>query len=192
VLVVVTKQSRKKGADPYQPDIPPSENDSLSPDRDTVHVHVYKSVILPPNTLTGEHIIDRVKIFPRPAPEDTFTITWADINSGTWPDFCNGAKLRLDTPQPSCNINFADLVSIARDLAGQADESREGTPLYQPEIFSNVQTPLLKNGAFVNSSSPAVHLSSGGTVSTDEGRRVDPDYQPSITSDDSSNSFGSL
>jgi len=191
VLVIVTKQSRKKGADPHQPTIPPSENDSLSRDHDTVHVHVYKSVIRPPNTLTGEHIIDRVKIFPGPAPEDTFPITWADINSGTWSDFCNGAKVPSDTPQPSCDINFSALVSIAHDLAGRVGDSREGTPLYQPEEFAHFQTPLLKDGSFFDSSSPAVHLSSGGTVLSDEGRRLDPDYQPSVGSNDSFSSFSS-
>lgn len=194
VLVIVTKKPRGKGnvSEPSSSasTSQPSEQDNLSPDYDTVHVHVYKAVRQPPNTLTGEHPINGLKIFPGPTPKDTFKITWADINSDSWAKFRDGARLPPEAPEPACDINFFTLASIARRLAGQAGDSREGTPLYRPEYTAQVSTPILKR-KFVSSSSPPVHLSSGGTVSSGRERTLDPDYQPSVGSNESCHSVDS-
>jgi hypothetical protein len=143
VLIIVTRKPRKKMTSPSLSD-PASqlpEEDKLSPEHDTVHVHVYKAVKRPPNILTGEHPINRLQIFPGRAPDDTFTVTWADVKSGPWAKFRDGARLLPETPEPACAINFSALVSIARSLAGQADHFRDGTPLYQPE-YTEVGTRI--------------------------------------------------
>lgn len=190
VLVIVTKKPRKNMANPLSSDtaLQLLQEDNLSPDYDTVHVHVYKAVIKLLNILTGEHPINKLQIFPGLAPDDTFTITWADINCGPWAKFRDGAKLLPETPEPTCAINFSALVSIARSLANQADDLGEGTTLYHPE-YTEVATPSLKKETFVDGSSPAVHLSSGGTVPSEKERRLDPDYQPSFGSDGSCDSL---
>ncbi|THW26017.1 hypothetical protein D6D22_10816 [Aureobasidium pullulans] len=197
VLVIVARKSGKKTTDLDRSHATSTFEDGvavLSPDSDTVHVHVYKSIIRPRNvsigedvdTLTGQHIIDRVQVFPSCSPQDTFTITWTDINCGAWSDFRDGAHLPPEHLEPSCDINFKRLVAIANELAGKAVGSREGTPLFRPNVSRPVHTPVFKKENFVDSSSPMAHLSSGGTVPSDEERRLDPDYQPSEGSWDSS------
>lgn len=194
VLVIVKKRPRKKPNKADPPTTRPSENgdENLSADHDTVHVHVYKSVIQPASesrphrTLTGKQVIDRLPVFPSPlsVPNQTFDIGWADIKCGTWSDFCKNAHLPDNTPSPVCAINFASLVSIARRLAGQINDSRENTPLYRP--VNENDTPVSQTTKFLASSSPAPYLSDEGSDSS--GRRSDPDYQPSEGSSGSSSS----
>jgi hypothetical protein len=56
VLVIVSKKHRKKREKYSSSNIPLQsvDEDTLSPHHDSVHVHVYKAVIRPPNILTGE------------------------------------------------------------------------------------------------------------------------------------------
>ncbi|KAL1305511.1 hypothetical protein AAFC00_002380 [Neodothiora populina] len=178
VLVIVTKKSGNVAIPSLSGSASQIPEDTLSPDTDTVHVHVHKAIQRPPDILTGERSIDRLQIFPDIARNDTFTITWADINWGSWTNFCEGAKIRPNTPEPICQIDFSALVTIARDLAGQADDFGDGAPLYQP-VYTELGTPCLKKETYLDSSSPAPHLSSGGTLSSNEERKLDPDYQPS-------------
>lgn len=177
VLIIVTKKPRDNMA------VARSlleEDDSLSQDRHIVHVHVFKAKRLPGGNLTGERLVDRVQIFPGPAPEDTFTITWADINCGTWANFRDAVRLLPDTPQPACEVNFSTLASIAMGLAGQArDDPDEGSPLYRAEDVSDAMTPATHKTRFLASSSPAIRLSS---VPSDQERGLDPDYEPSVES----------
>lgn len=114
VLVIVTKKPGKKTTHAKQSTTSLPDEDELSPHHDSVYVHVYKSVVRGNNTLTGEHIVNKVQTFPGPNPADTFTISWDDINCGTWLAFCNGAHLPPDTLMPTCNINFSNVASIAR------------------------------------------------------------------------------
>jgi len=108
VLVIVNKLPKKKSTNSDLTTTSPPENSYLSAQSDTVHVHVYRSVVLPASgpqphrTLTGRHVIDKLPIFPSPGPlsDQTFDIAWADINRGTWSDFCKNARL-LESP-PSC------------------------------------------------------------------------------------------
>jgi len=168
---------------------PLERDDHLSPDHDTVHVHVYKAKMLPDGGITGEKLIDRVQIFPGLASNDTFSITWSDVNCGTWDRFRDAARLLPDTPEPNCEISFSSLVSIARGLAGQASDGGSGdnSPLYRGEDVNLAVTPPTQRLKFLDSSSPAVHLtSSGGTVPSDQERRHDPDYEPSTGSSQSS------
>lgn len=184
VLVTITKKPRGPTVSAHSP---LGTDESLSVDHDTVHVHVFKAKRLPGGIVTGEKVVDRVQLFPGPAPSDTFNITWADINCGTWDNFRDGARLLPDAPQPACDINFDNLVAIARSLAVQASEnSRESSPLYRAEDIGDAVTPPTQKTRFLQSSSLVVHLSSsGGTVSSEQERRLDPDYEPSIGSAES-------
>ena len=185
VLVVVSKHRSKNAVASTALSVERHEKDDsrLFPDRDTVHVHVYKPILQAENTLTGAHVIDGVKIFPGPAPNDTFLITWSDINAGAWAEFRRGAKLPPQTPEPTCDVNFSALVSMAYELASQADEANL---LYKPNTSQIPSTPIFKKRKFVVSSSPDPVPSSGGTVKTDEEQHLDPDYQPSSVHSDSS------
>lgn len=154
-----------------------SEPASLDPN-DSVYVSVYRSEVLPslqpgrPNTITGKVFINRLRVYPGPPPVNTFPIRWRDANCGTWAETVRGLNLALETPEPICNINFSSLTDLASDAIGQ-QERRAGAFIPQPET-----PPNYENIKFVNSSSPAEVLSSGGTISSAERQRRDPDYEP--------------
>lgn len=185
VLTTITKKSRGSTASVPSP---PEKDDSLAVDDNTVHVHVFKAKRLPGGNVTGEEVVDKVQIFPRSAPTHTFTITWADINCGTWDNFRYAARLLPDTPESTCDINFDNLAAITRSLAGHTSEGlRESSPLYRAEDIGGTLTPPTQKRKSLKSSSPVVHLlSSRGTLSSEQEQRLDPDYEPSIRSTGSS------
>lgn len=71
MLVIITKKLRKGGT----ADLRYYREDHLSPDHNTVHVHVYKLVRLPSNILTGKHLVNRFQVFPIAALAKSFVIT---------------------------------------------------------------------------------------------------------------------
>lgn len=174
VIVIVNKRPTPKGetATPV----------GLSAETDTVHVAVCKS-IEEPDAITGEYVVDRLQIFPGPVPEQTFDITWSDINRGPWDRFRDGMRLPFDTPEPVCHVDFQGLHLIAMALANQSNP-----PVTTKMWDSDAETPPPKKPGkvFEPGSSPDKISSSSNSGSSAEGRRVDPDYSPSQTPSDES------
>ncbi|KAK5999405.1 hypothetical protein QM012_005530 [Aureobasidium pullulans] len=179
VLIIVAQKQLKKSKDESRPSTSPLDNKNLSAETDTVHVHVYKSHMQGPKKHTGLHVVQRVQVFPGPEPSETFDIAWSDINCGPWSEFCARAHLPPDASEPVCKINLRNLNSIAWNLVGQSEDSVADIRRYRP-MAGAYRTPSPTQGVeFMDSSSPQPQLSSGSSGPSDEGRRMDPDYEAS-------------
>lgn len=147
----------------------------LSPETDTVHVSVCKFVE-EPEAVSGEYVVDGLQIFPGAIPDETFEITWADVNRGPWDLFRDELNLSPDTPEPVCHVNFHGLHQIAMELV-----SVPGLPQSTWDPKAEAARINKKIRIFDPSSSIEIAPSTKSPGSS-EGRREDSDYEPSENS----------
>jgi hypothetical protein len=101
--------------------------DVLCAETDTVHVHVCRYML---DTLKFD--VKSLQIFPGPLPEDTFKITWSDINSASWNTTVESMSVPPETPEPVSHINFHGLYWTAMRLAGHVKDHHYVPPKFQP------------------------------------------------------------
>jgi hypothetical protein len=104
-----------------------ADADTLSAESDTVRVHVCRYML---DTL--EFDVKSLRIFPGPLPEDTFEITWSDINTASWNTTVESMGMPPGTPEPVSHINFHALYWTAMRLASQVKAHHYVPPKFQP------------------------------------------------------------
>lgn len=118
-------------------------------------------------TLTMATLVDKLEVFPTPpTTRDFFTIRWSHVHYVPWNDFVSEHGLPLDAPEPTCNISFSILFMIAQENAGPKPKSR------------SAQTPEDLDIEISYKRRSATELSSGSSVTSEDERRADPDYEP--------------
>jgi hypothetical protein len=119
LVVVVDKKPTSKGQI--------ADVDTLSAATDTVHVHVCRYML---DTLEVD--VKSLRIFPGPLPEDTFAITWSDVNNFPWNKTVESMGMPPETPEPVCHVNFHDLYWTAMRLADHVRAHLYVPPKFQP------------------------------------------------------------
>lgn len=120
LVVVVNKRPTSKGQI--------ADVDTLSAETDTVRVHVCRT--MPVGTLEVD--VKSLRIFPGPLPEDTFAITWSDVNNFPWKKNVESMGMPPETPEPVCHINFHGLYWTAMRLVGHVEAHQYVPPKFQP------------------------------------------------------------